>query len=74
MKVKEMKTEGVDPLTIAYNEIAGAAAASGVPVYDVELNGAIIDVMNKGLQEVLAGTMEPEALAGMIQAEQDALS
>jgi raffinose/stachyose/melibiose transport system substrate-binding protein len=74
MKVKTMKTDGVDPLTTAYNEIAGAAAASGVPVYDVELNGSIIDVMNKGLQEVLAGTMEPEALAEMIQAEQDALS
>jgi hypothetical protein len=30
--------------------------------------------MNKGLQEVLAGTMEPETLAELIQAEQDALS
>jgi raffinose/stachyose/melibiose transport system substrate-binding protein len=69
-----LKTDGIDALTIAYNEIAGANAASGVPVYDVELNGSIIDVMNKGLQEVLAGTMEPEALAAAIQVEQDALS
>jgi raffinose/stachyose/melibiose transport system substrate-binding protein len=72
MKVEEIKTEGVDPLTLAYNEIA--TAASGVPIYDAELNGAIVDVMNKGLQEVLEGTLEPEALAEMIQAEQDALS
>lgn len=74
IKVKEMPTEGVDPLIIAYREIAGAYAESGVPVYDVELNGAIVEVMNKGLQEVLAGTMEPETLAELIQAEQDALS
>ena len=70
----ELTTDGIDPLNIAYNEIASANAASGVPVYDVELNGSIIDVMNKGLQEVLAGTMEPDALAASIQAEQDALS
>jgi len=74
IKVAEMPTEGVDPLTIAYNKIAGDYAESGVPVYDVELNGAIVEVMNKGLQEVLAGTLEPEALAEMIQAEQEALS
>ncbi len=60
-------------LQLEYNEIASEYASSGVPVYDVELNGAIVEVMNSGLQEVLAGTMEPETLAELIQAEQDAL-
>jgi len=70
----DMPEGNFDRLMMEYNVIAGQYASSGVPVYDVELNGAIVEVMNSGLQEVLAGTMEPEALAELIQAEQDALS
>lgn len=39
----------------------------GVPIYDCVLDGSIIDVLNTGLQEVLAGTMEPMTLAQQLQ-------
>ncbi|WP_010257355.1 extracellular solute-binding protein [Treponema primitia] len=44
---------------------------SYVPVYDILMDGAVIDVMNSKLQELLAGTATPEAVAAAIQAEQD---
>lgn len=44
----------------------------GAPVYDVVLPGSIVDVLNAGLQEVLAGTREPADLAAAVQAEYEA--
>jgi raffinose/stachyose/melibiose transport system substrate-binding protein len=35
------------------------------------MDGAVIDVMNSGLQELLNGTMTPEKLAADIQAVQN---
>lgn len=42
-------------------------------IYDVSLHGSIIDVLNTGLQEVLAGTMEPAVLAEQLQDVQEEL-
>jgi raffinose/stachyose/melibiose transport system substrate-binding protein len=42
-----------------------------VPVYDLQMDGAVIDIMNSGLQELLNGSITPERLAANIQAVQD---
>ena len=42
-----------------------------IPIYDIQMDGSVIDVMNSRLQELLGGTLTPEALAAAIQAEQD---
>lgn len=42
-----------------------------IPVYDLQMDGAVIDVMNSGLQELLNGTITPEKLAADIQAVQN---
>jgi raffinose/stachyose/melibiose transport system substrate-binding protein len=44
-----------------------------VPIYDAEMEGAVIDVMNSRIQELLNGTMSPRDVAAAIQAEQDKL-
>jgi len=43
------------------------------PIYDIQMDGAVIDVMNSKLQDLLAGIATPEAVAEAIQAEQDKL-
>jgi raffinose/stachyose/melibiose transport system substrate-binding protein len=44
-----------------------------VPIYDIQMDGAVIDVMNSKLQELLGGTATPEEVAAAIQAEQNKL-
>jgi raffinose/stachyose/melibiose transport system substrate-binding protein len=44
-----------------------------VPIYDIQMDGAVIDVMNSKLQELLGGTASPEEVAAAIQAEQNKL-
>ncbi len=44
-----------------------------VPIYDIQMDGAVIDVMNSKIQELLSGTATPEAVAQSIQAEQEKL-
>jgi raffinose/stachyose/melibiose transport system substrate-binding protein len=39
------------------------------PIYDIQLNAPLIEVMNSGLQELLIGTVTPQQLAARIQAE-----
>ncbi len=41
------------------------------PIYDILMEGAVIETMNSGLQELLNKTQTPEDLAATIQAEQD---
>lgn len=45
-----------------------------VPIYDIQMDGAVIDVMNSKIQELLGGTTTPQAVAEAIQAEQDKLN
>jgi raffinose/stachyose/melibiose transport system substrate-binding protein len=58
-------------LSQLYLDFAGTL--SYVPVYDIQMDGAVIDVMNSKLQELLGGTASPEDVAAAIQAEQDKL-
>lgn len=46
---------------------------SFTPVYDLQMDGAVIEVMNTGLQELMNGSVTPEDLAARIQAEQEKL-
>jgi raffinose/stachyose/melibiose transport system substrate-binding protein len=39
------------------------------PIYDIQLNAPVIEVMNSGLQELLIGTVTPAQLAARIQSE-----
>ena len=41
------------------------------PIYDLQMDEAVIEVMNTGLQDILNGTKRPEVLANEIQEEQD---
>lgn len=43
------------------------------PTYDLQMDGAVIEVMNTGLQDILNGTKDAETVAAEIQAEQDKL-
>ncbi len=43
------------------------------PVYDLQMDGAVIEVMNTGIQDLLNGTKTAEDLAAEIQAEQEKL-
>lgn len=54
--------------------VALVDASTLTPTYDLQMDGAVIEVMNTGLQDILNGTKEPEALAEEIQAEQDKLA
>lgn len=42
-----------------------------VPIYDGEMEASVIEVMNTNLQTLLGGTITPEEVAALIQAEQD---
>ena len=59
-------------LAVKYNE--WAAGVELVPIYDIQMDGAVIDKMNVRLQDLLAGTATPEEVAAEIQAEQDRLT
>jgi raffinose/stachyose/melibiose transport system substrate-binding protein len=41
------------------------------PIYDIQMEGSVIDVMNTGMQSLLNGSMAPDTLASQIQAAQD---
>jgi len=47
--------------------------AQFTPIYDILMEGSVIETMNAGLQDLLNNTVTPEALAEAIQAEQDSL-
>lgn len=58
-----------DQLTQDY--MALTTQTSLTPIYDILMEGAVIDVMNSGIQDLFNGAMSPEDLAAAIQAEQD---
>lgn len=43
------------------------------PIYDILMDGSVIEAMNSGLQELMNGTKDAQTLAEEIQAAQDAL-
>ncbi|MDR1175641.1 MAG: extracellular solute-binding protein [Treponema sp.] len=67
--VKNKETlPGISQLYLDY-----VGSLSLVPIYDIQMDGAVIDVMNSKLQELLGGTASPQEVATAIQAEQDKL-
>jgi raffinose/stachyose/melibiose transport system substrate-binding protein len=44
-----------------------------IPVYDLTMEGAVIDFKNSLLQDLLAGNLTPESVAASVQGEQDRL-
>jgi raffinose/stachyose/melibiose transport system substrate-binding protein len=63
--------ESLPGLSQLYLDYVGSLSL--VPIYDIQMDGAVIDVMNSKLQELLGGTASPEEVAAAIQAEQDKL-
>lgn len=68
--------EGVDlsdfpQLTQDFVELVNSVSLT--PTYDLQMDGAVIEVMNTGLQDILNGTKDAESVAAEIQAEQDKL-
>ncbi len=43
------------------------------PIYDILMDGSVIEVMNSGIQELMNGTKDAQTLAEEIQTAQDAL-
>ena len=71
-----MTAEIADASTLPPLTVKAQACLEGIsftPIYDILMEGSVIDVMNAGLQELLNGTKTPEALAEEIQFEQDML-
>jgi ABC-type glycerol-3-phosphate transport system substrate-binding protein len=64
---------GADIPSIAKLFIDWLETVAVVPIYDAEMEGAVIDVMNSRIQELLNGTMSPKDVAAAIQVEQDKL-
>ncbi len=62
----EVDSSTVPPLFNKYLELS--ATLKPVPIYDSQLPADLIQVMNTGLQDLMAGNTTPEALAKKIQA------
>lgn len=71
MTVEAADASTLPPLSV--KALAVLEDATFTPIYDILMEGSVIDVMNAGLQELLNGTKTPEALAEEIQFEQDML-
>lgn len=69
--VGEVDTSALPDLTQKYLELVNGLELT--PVYDLVMDGAVIEVMNTGIQDLLNGSKNPEDLAAEIQAEQDKL-
>lgn len=69
--VGDVDTSSLPALTQEYLELVNGLTLT--PVYDLVMDGAVIEVMNTGIQDLLNGSKEPKDLAAEIQAEQDKL-
>lgn len=67
----DVDTSKLPALTQNYLELVNGLELT--PVYDLVMDGAVIEVMNTGIQDLLNGSKEPGDLAAEIQAEQDKL-
>lgn len=69
--VEDVDTTAFSQLTLDF--IALMNTVDLTPTYDLQMDGAVIEAMNTGMQDLLNGTKTPEDLAAEIQAEQDKL-
>lgn len=67
--VEDVDMSKFDRLTQDY--VALVNELNFTPIYDIEMDGAVIEVMNTSMQEMLNGAKTPEQVAKDIQAEQD---
>lgn len=72
VNVGDVDTSKFPQLTQDYVKLMNSVKMT--PIYDIQMEGSVIDTMNTGLQELLNGTTTPAALATKIQAEQDKLA
>lgn len=70
VKPGDYDTSKISDLAKQYNDLV--EKGSFVPVYDIQLTPAVIDVINSGLQQLLINGISPEDLAKKIQNEYDA--
>lgn len=66
--------EGIDASAypqLTQDYLAIMDSVSLTPIYDIHMEASVIEVMNKGLQDLLNGDTTPEDLAAAIQAEQE---
>ncbi|MCC2255755.1 extracellular solute-binding protein [Ruminococcus sp. CLA-AA-H200] len=69
--VSDVDLSGFSQLTQDFVELVNSVSLT--PTYDLQMDGAVIEVMNTGLQDILNGTKDAETVAAEIQAEQDKL-
>ena len=67
LEIKNNDRTKVSTLAVKYADMASKLKFT--PIYDSYLNPAVVSKMNAGLQELLIGTVTPEALAKKIQDE-----
>ncbi|MDO4260740.1 MAG: extracellular solute-binding protein [Eubacteriales bacterium] len=69
--VENVDLSGFPQLTQDF--VALVNRVSLTPTYDLQMDGAVIEVMNTGLQDILNGTKDAGSVAEEIQTEQDQL-
>lgn len=69
--VENVDTSTLSQLTKDYLTLVNTVELT--PVYDLVMDGAVIEVMNTGIQDLLNGAKTPTDLAAEIQAEQEKL-
>lgn len=70
-EVENVDMSGFPQLTQDFSSLI--QSVSFTPIYDMQMDGAVIEVMNTGLQELINDTKSPKDLAEQIQSEQDKL-
>ncbi|BBI34000.1 ABC transporter substrate-binding protein [Cohnella abietis] len=69
VKVAEYDESKLSPLSVEYFKLVSDKKFS--PIYDIQLSPALVEVIYKGLQDLLIGGTTPEDLAKKIQSVRD---
>jgi raffinose/stachyose/melibiose transport system substrate-binding protein len=67
--VKDYDQSKLSPLSVEYFKLMGDKKFS--PIYDIQLSPALVEVIYKGIQDLLIGGTTPEELAKKIQSVRD---
>ncbi|GBG07966.1 hypothetical protein PAT3040_02531 [Paenibacillus agaridevorans] len=71
VKVEEYDQSKLSPLSVDYFELMNDKKFS--PIYDIQLSPALVEVIYKGLQDLLIGGVTPEELSKKIQSVRDTM-
>lgn len=69
VKVKDYDQSKLSPLSVDYFELMSDKKFS--PIYDIQLSPALVEVIYKGIQDLLIGGTTPEELSKKIQSVRD---